>query len=130
MTIPFYCLIVTMLFPYIAKVPLMVAMGREGKGYDNRNPRDQQARLQSWGKRALAAHQNSFEILPVFASAVFLNHLTAGDPTKSAGLAVFFVLSRFGYVGLYLADLASVRSVVWFGGMISCVALATVSLWG
>ncbi len=131
MTTPFYCLLVIMVFPYLAKLPAMKAMAQEGRGYDNKNPRDQQTRLTGWGKRAVAAHLNSFEILPIFASAVFMNHLTNADLAPvSSGLAVFFVVSRFAYVGLYLAHLAALRSMVWFAGIGACFALATVSLWG
>ena len=35
-----------------------MAMAQLPEGYDDKNPRDQQARLSGWGKRALPAHAN------------------------------------------------------------------------
>ncbi len=131
MTTPFYCLLAAMIFPYVVtKSILAVAMAKEGRGYDNRNPRDQQARLTGWGKRALAAQNNSFEILPLFASGVFMGHLTNADPVKSSWIAVGFIAARLLYVALYLADKPTARSGVWMAGLVCCVSLATLSLWG
>ncbi len=119
------------MFTYLAKLPLAKAMASEGRGYDNKNPRDQQSRLTGWGKRALAVHMNSFEFTPIFAIAVFMNHLTnMGAAPVSAGLAIYVVISRFAYMGLYLAHQANFRSIVWFSGLIASFALATASLWG
>ena len=53
-------------------------------GYNNHNPRDQQADLEGWGKRALSAHLYGFEGFAPFAAAVFVAHLAGG----SAGLVV------------------------------------------
>ena len=76
MTYPFYCMAAAFLLTYLTKAPLAMAMAKESEsGYDNRNPRDQQARLSGWGKRSLAAHQNSFEVTPVFAAAVIAAYL-------------------------------------------------------
>ena len=66
-----YCLIAAALLPYLVKIPVAVAMNRLG-GYDNNHPRDQQAKLQGFGARALAAHQNAFESLIVFSAAILL----------------------------------------------------------
>ena len=52
---------------YCTKLPVAVAMQRAG-GYDNRMPRVQQARLEGWGARSVAAHQNGFESFAPFAA--------------------------------------------------------------
>lgn len=124
MTIPLACVLVAFLFNYLSKIPLAVAMAKEGKGYDNKNPREQQARLTGWGKRALAAHLNSFEVTPLFAACVFVGHLSQGDATWSARLAVGFLLSRVLYLGLYLANLDSLRSLAWFAGILASFGIA------
>lgn len=95
----------------------MVAMKREGKGYDNKTPREQQARLTGWGKRALAAHQNSFEITPVFVGCVLMGHLSNGNLEWSDRLAIIFVVSRVLYTALYLADWDKFRSLIWGLGL-------------
>jgi uncharacterized MAPEG superfamily protein len=93
------------------------------QGYDNRNPRKQQARLSGWGARALAAHQNGFEITPVFAAAVITAHLFQADAYWSAMWAAIFVASRVFYIILYLADRNILRSTLWTAGLVCCVAL-------
>lgn len=118
MTIPLLCALGAFALNYLTKLPVAVAMAKEGKGYDNKSPREQQARLTGWGKRALAAHQNSFEVAPLFAAGVLIGHVTQGNPGLSSLLAVTFIVSRFVYTGLYLANLSSFRSAVWGIGIL------------
>ena len=54
------CLLIAMLLPYIAKVPVAMAMTKLGR-YDNNHPRAQQAQLTGVGARVVAGHQNVFE---------------------------------------------------------------------
>ena len=56
MNILIICLFIAMLLPYLAKMPVAVAMAKLG-GYDNAHPRAQQAKLTGFGARALAGHQ-------------------------------------------------------------------------
>lgn len=124
MTYPFYCMAAAFALTYLTKLPLAMAMAKEGKsGYDNRNPRDQQARLTGWGRRTLAAHQNSFEVTPVFAAAVITAHLFQADAYWSAVWACVFLVSRILYIIFYIRDVNKMRSLVWMIGMASCVAL-------
>ena len=124
MTYPFYCMAAAFALTYLTKLPLTIAMAREGEsGYDNRNPREQQARLTGWGCRSLAAHQNSFEVTPVFAAAVITAYLFQADAYWSALWASIFLVSRILYIILYIKDLALMRSTVWTIGMASCIAL-------
>ncbi len=120
MTIPFICVFAGFALNYLTKIPVALAMAREGKGYDNKSPREQQTRLTGWGKRALAAHQNSFEVAPLFAACVIIGHLTQGDEKWRAILSVAFIASRILYIGLYLADLDWLRSLAWMAGIACC----------
>ena len=113
MTIPFACVVLAFSMMYLTKLPVAVAMARLPKGYNNRTPRDQQAQLTGWGKRALGAHQNSFESFPAFAAAVIVAHLGGADPDLSAALAVTHVLARVAYTAAYIADVHLVRSLIW-----------------
>ena len=112
MNIPFLCVGLAFLMLFLTKIPVAVAMRREGR-YDNHNPRDQQARLQGWGRRALCAHQNAFEAFAPFAAAVLVAHVSGADPVWSARLALTFIAARVVYTYLYIVDLASLRSTVW-----------------
>ena len=64
MTTPFICVLVAYLLIYLPKLPLSAAMAKQPGGYDNKDPRGQQAKLDGWGARARAAHYNGFEAFP------------------------------------------------------------------
>ena len=90
-------------------------MQRAG-GYDNHHPRAQQAALEGFGARAVAAHLNGFETFAPFAAAVLTAHVLGAGAALVDTLAVLFVVSRVAYVACYLADLATLRSAVWMVG--------------
>ena len=124
MTFPFYCMAAAFLLTYLTKLPLAMAMAKEGdSGYDNRHPRDQQSRLTGWGSRSLAAHQNSFEVTPIFAAAVITAYLFQADAYWSAVWASIFLVSRILYIIFYIKDINLMRSTVWMVGIAACVAL-------
>ena len=116
MTLPFVCVFLAFLITYISKIPLARAMAQEPGGYDNRFPRDQQAQLTGWGRRALAAHQNHFEAFPYFAAAVIIAHLTQANPKWCSILALSFVSTRILYNIFYIANWDKLRSTVWLLG--------------
>lgn len=118
MTIPFYCVFAAFILIYLAKIPVGMSMAKLG-GYDNRNARDQQAKLTGAGKRALAAHLNSFEGFPIFAAAVIIAHLKGANPDTSSTLAILYVVSRVAYIAAYVGDRPTLRSSVWFVGMLA-----------
>lgn len=117
MTILIVCLFIAMLLPYLAKAPVAVAMNKLS-GYDNHHPRAQQAKLQGFGARALAAHQNAFESLLTFACAILLAIITQNTGIFIQQLAITHVIARVLYQFLYLYNLSTLRSIVWFIGII------------
>ncbi|UUD64386.1 MAPEG family protein [Pseudomonas seleniipraecipitans] len=123
MSIPFWCVFISALLIYVAKAPLAKAMKEEGGGYDNNNPRAQQARLSGFGARALAAHQNSIEAFPLFAAGVLMAHVTQSSGWLVDWLAVTFVVARVLYLLCYWADMHRQRSVVWMVGLVCSLLL-------
>lgn len=123
MTTLIVCLLITVVMPYLTKLPVGYAMQKSKGGYDNNHPRAQQARLEGFGARAVGAHQNCFESLAVFSTAaltaIATNHVTA----TIMNLAILYVLSRIVYIFLYLMNFATLRSTVWFVGFASCVSI-------
>lgn len=118
-----FTLFIAMLLPFLAKAPLAAAMQKAG-GYDNHNPRAQQAALTGFGQRANAAHYNSFEALLIYACAVFSAvGLNAVDETTIT-LGWVFIASRIAYLLCYWLDYASARSAVWLIGTISAFVIA------
>lgn len=119
MTVPFWCLLISAVLIYATKIPLSMAMAKSAGGYDNKNPREQQAKLEGWGKRALGAHANAFEAFGFFAAAVFVAHLGHASEKWSNILAIAFVILRTAYPVLYIANVDKARSTVW-GLAVSC----------
>ncbi len=104
------------------KLPVSLAMSRQG-GYDNHNPRAQQAQLTGWGKRAVAAHQNALEAFPPFAVAVLVAYVGDADSTLIHGLAMGFLILRAGHEWAYLVDAAALRSILWTAAAGCCAGL-------
>ena len=123
MTIPFACVLAYLGIIYLTRFPVVMAQRADPKGYDNHHPRDQQGRLVGWGRRAQAAHQNGFEMFAPFAAGVLIAHVTGCDPRWMSYLSLGFVGSRVLYPILYIADLPSMRSLVWMVGFACAVAL-------
>lgn len=113
MTILMWCLFTATLLPLLAKIPVAIAMNKHG-GYNNNHPREQQSKLTGFGARALAAHQNAFESLILFAPAVLLAISTHQTGEKIVLLAVVHIFARVAYNILYLMNIAFLRSLVWF----------------
>jgi uncharacterized MAPEG superfamily protein len=113
MTVPFTAVAVAFALLFLTKIPVGVAQGKRPEGYNNRRPRDQQAELVGWGRRALGAHMNGFESFPAFACAVLVSHVAHADPQWSAILAVTHVVSRVGYTAAYIADVHLLRTALW-----------------
>ena len=126
MTIAYFCIIVACLLPIVcagmAKSKGFGRPRREG-GFDNEHPREWLAKLTGWQARANAAQANSFEALPLFVAGVLVAHqLQAAQGTINA-LALAFIAVRLAFIGAYLADKASLRSIVWLAGVVISVAL-------
>jgi uncharacterized MAPEG superfamily protein len=116
MSIPFWCVFISALLIFVARIPVSREM--KARGYDNHNPRNQQAALTGLGARAVAAHQNSWEAFTLFAVAVLMAHTTQMQGWLIDLLAIVFVVARVLYLWLYLADKASPRSLVWVVGLV------------
>jgi len=112
MTILIFCLFIALLLPILAKGPVAYAMAKLG-GYNNNHPREQQSQLTGFGARALAAHQNAFESVILFAPAIILALATGNIQQEIVVLAVIHVIARLLYNIFYLLDISLLRSIVW-----------------
>lgn len=123
MTTLVICLLIAVILPYLAKLPVGYAMQKSAGGYNNHYPREQQAQLQGFGARAAAAHQNGFESLAVFSTAALTAMVTNHVTHTIEILAIVYTVARVIYYPLYLMDFASLRSSVWFVSLACCVAM-------
>src|SRR5262252_7098718 len=113
MTTPFLCVFLAFVLIYLPRVFVFIAQARQPEGFDTRHPRDQQARLEGWARRASAAHANAFEAFAPFAAAVVIAHLTGADPRWSSSVAIVFVCARTVYPLLYVVNIDKLRTTVW-----------------
>lgn len=127
MTTAHLCIAVAIWIPYLST--LIAKVGGRGFGPEqNRDPRAFLGTLHGFRKRAASAQLNGFEVTPAFAAAVLTAQQVGSAPQSTIdALAIGFVVSRLVYTACYVADWASLRSVVWFAGMGAVVALFAVS---
>jgi uncharacterized MAPEG superfamily protein len=119
MTIAYWCVLIAaflpLLFTGFAKA--------SGKGFNNNTPRAFQERLEGFRQRAHWAHLNSFEAFPPFAAAVIIAHQLQFAQGRLDQLAMAFIALRLVYGALYIADQATLRSLVWAGALACWVAM-------
>lgn len=116
MTITLLCVLAAALMPIVcAGIAKRGGFGRPRRegGYDNHLPRDWLAKQGGLAARANAAQANCFEALPFFIGAVAIALALDAPAARVEWLALAWVLLRVAYVGCYLADRATARSVVW-----------------
>jgi uncharacterized MAPEG superfamily protein len=113
MTVPFWCLLIACVLPYVFGSFSILERRKQLGVIDNKNPRGQQAQLTGLGARAIAAQKNAFEGLAVFVPAVLVAHLAGADPVWSARWAEIFVVARVLHGIFYLADLDYLRSAAF-----------------
>lgn len=115
-TLAYWCVLVAALLPMLCAVIAKwggLGKSRKDGGFDNHNPRAWLARQTDWRARANAAQANSFEALPFFIGAVLIAHQLGAYQTRLDLLAFVYVVLRVVYILMYVANLASLRSLVW-----------------
>lgn len=121
MTLALWCLLCAIVMPYLW-TGVAKSMGRYGMRA-NHQPRLFLEKLQGPAARAHWAQLNSFEALPAFAAAVLTAQYAHAAQATVDHLALGWVVLRLAYGIAYIADLATLRSLLWFGGMACVVGL-------
>ena len=118
MTTALWCVLIAGLLPYVAAVT-----AKAGAKFDNNSPRDWLAKQEGYRRRANAAQANSFEAFPLFAVAVVVAHMLHGPQERVDMFAIIFIAARIADLGLYVADLAWLRSLAWLVGIVCAVTI-------
>lgn len=121
MNIAIFCVFIASLLP-IFFIGFAKFIGGFKLGY-NHDPRKYLEKLEGKGHRAKCAHDNSWEAFAPFAAAVILAMASGVNPALIDKLAISFIVLRVIYGLLYIYDQASLRSLVWLGGIGCQVAL-------
>jgi uncharacterized MAPEG superfamily protein len=126
MTIANTCVLIAAVLPivtvFLAKASTAGKRRAEG-GFDNNHPRNWFTKQSGWKARAIAAHSNGFEILPIFVFAVLAAQGAALDQGRTDQLAMAFIAARLVYTAIYLADIAALRTVVFTVGLGVAIAI-------
>jgi uncharacterized MAPEG superfamily protein len=126
--VPYAALLAAFMLIYLPRIgPVNAAMAKLPGGYNNTDPRAQQAMLDGRARRALNAHLNGFEAFAPFAAALIVA-LRSPHQDLVAYLAIAFVVVRTTYVIAYLADKAQLRSGMWGAGMLVITALMILAI--
>ncbi len=122
MTIALWCVLVAGL------IHLPFAFGAKwSKRFDNAKPRSYFDQLSGWRQRSYWAQLNTLEVFPLFAAGVIICHLLAGPNARADELALGFIASRIVFGLLYIADRATLRSLVWMLGQACVIGLFVVA---
>lgn len=121
--VPYLLLFLGLCLIYVPRIVVAREQAKMPEGYDNANPRDQQARLTAVGKRANAAHHNGFEAFAPFAAGILACRVARVDLIATIVLGAVFVLARSIYVWMYVTDRPTARSSIWMLGFLATCAL-------
>ncbi|WP_428309816.1 MAPEG family protein [Hydrocarboniphaga sp.] len=123
MTLALWCVLIAALLPF----PFTLA-AKFSKRFDNARPREYLAATTGWRGRANAVQQNAFETYPAFAAAVIVAQmLHVAAQGRIDAFAIAYLVFRLAFGACYLADLATLRSLMWFGSIGCIVGLFVIS---
>ena len=119
MSIALWCLMIAGILPIVC-----AGISKAGASdYDNRAPREWLARQEGYRRRANAAQANSWEAFTWFGIAMAIALVTKADPKQLDFLAMFFIASRILYIGFYVMDKSSLRTLAWLAGFITTLTV-------
>jgi len=121
--IPYLSLAAIGLLAYWPRFVAWREMTRMNGGYDNGNPRAQQALLQGLGARAMAAHHNCLEGLPFFGLGVLAALQRAVEIHTVVAFCALFLAARVVFILSYLYDRSTLRSIAFMAGGGACLVL-------
>lgn len=116
-----YLILAACLLPYVFSLIAKFAGGF--KGSDNQNPREFLAKTTGLAARANAAQQNSFESLPLFIAAILMAEYMVVAQIWIMLFGIAYLVFRVLYGICYLANLATLRSIMWFFSIFCPISL-------
>jgi len=128
--VPYCSIVAAFLLIYIPRQVVGTEMKKQEGGYNNSDPRAQQARLEGLGRRALGAHNNAFEAFAPFAIGVLAAMQRSPHRDVIVAVCIGFVVVRTVYMIAYLGDKSGLRSGMWGLGMFAIATLMTLAIIG
>ncbi len=128
MPIAYICVFLAACLPYALTTLAKLSSGTYGRKA-NSDPRAWAESLAGRQKRLNNAHLNSFEAFPLFAAAVLVAIQMGADQGKVDLCAMLYIASRIPYAYFYAADMARLRSLTWFIGLVLVIAIFFAGVW-
>jgi uncharacterized MAPEG superfamily protein len=116
-----YLILAACLLPYVFTLIAKKTAGFSAK--DNQAPRAFLEKTSGLASRANAAQQNSFESLPLFIAAILMAEYMVVPQSLVMTLGIAYLVCRVLYGICYLANWATLRSIIWLFSMLCPVAL-------
>jgi uncharacterized MAPEG superfamily protein len=123
MKVPFVCLAIVLLMPYVLATYGGYYRKKSLGVLDNENPRAQAARLDAYGARIYASQQNAWEAATLFSASVLAAKVTGVSLNHMLIPCVLFVAFRVLHPIAYLKGWSTLRSTVSTAGLVCCAWL-------
>ena len=123
-----YLILAACLLPYVFTLIAKKSAGFRAK--DNQNPRAFLEKSTGLASRANAAQQNSFESLPLFIAAILMAEYMVIQQQFIMTFGIAYLVLRVIYGVCYLANWATLRSIIWTLSMLCpiCLLLLVIKL--
>ena len=128
--VPYIAIALAFGLVYVPRLIVSREMAKLDGGYNNSEPRAQQAKLDGLGRRALGAHQNGFEAFAPFAVGVLASIQRGGNVQAAAYMSILFIVARSAYIYAYLANRPTLRSGMWTLGILATSVLMILAIIG
>ena len=116
-----YLILIACLLPYVFTIIAKKAAGFKAR--DNQNPREFFVNITGLAARAHAVQQNSFESLPLFIAAILMAEYMVVQQTVIMTFGMAYIVFRIMYGICYLANWATLRSIVWLLSLLCPICL-------
>ncbi|TXJ02773.1 MAG: hypothetical protein E6Q26_04815 [Acinetobacter sp.] len=119
-------ILVACLLPYVFTL-IAKSTGRF-QAQHNQNPREFLAKTTGLAARANAVQQNSFESLPLFIAAILMAEYMVVPERFILTLGWAYIVLRVIYGGCYLANWATLRSIIWSLALLCPIFLLIITI--
>ena len=119
-----YLILIACLLPYGFTIIAKAAGGFKVR--DNQNPREFLNKTTGLAARANAVQQNAFESLPLFIASILIAEYMVIPQVLIMKLGIAYIVLRIIYGICYLANFATLRSIIWFLSMACPILLLVV----
>jgi len=123
MKVPFVCLAIILLMPYILATYGAYYRKKSLGVIDNENPRAQAARLDAYGARIYASQKNAWEAATLFGASVLAAAVAGVSTNQMIVPCALFVAFRVLHPIAYIRGWSNLRSTVSTAGLVCCAWL-------